>query len=86
MVLNHQDLTLANKRKELTYNDFVGVVQKGITENIPASTRGPLVLILCEYFFHALFFFPLSFFRIFMESSEKLCFVLFSKNTNLSDS
>lgn len=60
--LNHQALAIANKSKELTYNDFVGVcvIQKGITGNIPASTRGPLVLILCEFFFHT-FFSPLFF-------------------------
>lgn len=88
--LNHQALALANKRKELTYNDFVGVcvIQKGITGNIPASTRGPLVLIFFPPFIFCLPFFFLNFFffRIFVESSEKLWSVLFPKNTNLSDS
>lgn len=85
--LNHQAVAIANKRKELTLNEFVGVcvIQKEITGNIPASNGGPLVLILYELFFQAFFFFFPAVVRIFMESSKKFCLVLFLENTNWFD-
>lgn len=71
-------MAIANKRKELTFKDLVGVcvIQKEITGNIPASNSGLLVLILCELFFQATFLFP-AVVRIFMVSSRQLCCLFF---------